>query len=148
LHEIGGSRWEEECFGEMEPDLLALNSELEAGLEGFGRSHRVRSASHLCHLWKRQTCWRSLGFCLFSCSHDCCALASCELSRNNSSHRDRHSVFQVQHGAKRTRLGLVSKPMLFCGRLIWIQPDLVIIARHVPSIIATHRDQVRVQRIV
>jgi hypothetical protein len=42
LYWIGGSRWEKECFGGMAPDLLALNSKLEAGLEGFGRSHRIR----------------------------------------------------------------------------------------------------------
>jgi hypothetical protein len=49
LHEIGGSRWEKECFGEMAPDLLALNSELEAGLEGFGRSHRASVLLLLLH---------------------------------------------------------------------------------------------------
>lgn len=49
MHEIGGSRWEKECFGEMAPDLLALNSELEAGLEGFGRSHRASVLLLLLH---------------------------------------------------------------------------------------------------
>lgn len=82
----------------------SINSELEAGLEGFGRRHSVRStfalASHLYHLWKRQQCRRSLGFCSSSCSHDRCVLASCELLRESPSHQDRHLIFQDEPGAE------------------------------------------------